>query len=100
MFNVACKDPFEAEKIGQRRARKIKESNEAIDGINDALSNLSVSGRTTETSGVFSSTSSSTSSRTSIIGIGSTADSVSVRTTPALLEGFGGRRDRPASSKR
>ena len=71
MFNVACKDPFDAEKVGERRARKWKESSEAIDHMNDALSNFSLSAKTRTTgasvSGAFSTTS-SRSSRTSIIG--------------------------------
>ncbi len=102
MFSVVCKDPFEAERVGERRARKIKESNEAIESINDALSNLSVSGRTTETSGVFSSSSSSRSSRTSIVGLGSRADSTSLRpkSSPAWEDGHGESKEVSASSRK
>ncbi|OAP57248.1 hypothetical protein AYL99_07986 [Fonsecaea erecta] len=68
MFNVACKDPFEAEKVGERRARKARETNEAVDSINDALSRISLSGQTSEPPGIFSSVSSRSSRASSVIG--------------------------------
>lgn len=58
MFNTACKDPLEAEKVGERRARKIKQSSDAIDSINDAVSKITMSTQTTRSSGVLSSVSS------------------------------------------
>lgn len=68
MFNVACKDPLDAEKVGERRARKTKEAKEVVDSINDAFSNVSVPGRTPDTpSFAFSPPPSGRSSRTSVI---------------------------------
>lgn len=68
MFNVACKDPLDAEKVGERRARKNKEAKEVVDSVNDALSNISVSGHTPDThSFAFSPAPSGRSSRTSVI---------------------------------
>jgi hypothetical protein len=68
MFNVSCKDPLDAEKVGERRARKTKEAKEVVDSINDAFSTVSVSGRTPDTpSFAFSPPPSGRSSRTSVI---------------------------------
>lgn len=66
MFNVSCKDPLEAERVGERRVRKQKETKEAVDSIHDALSELSVSARTPDvTVFAFSPPTSGRSSRTS-----------------------------------
>lgn len=68
MFNVSCKDPLDAEKVGERRARKNKEAKEVVDSINDAFSNVSVSGHTPDSHlFAFSPPPSGRSSRTSVI---------------------------------
>lgn len=68
MFNVSCKDPLDAETVGKRRERKLRETQIGVDSVNDALANVSLSRLTPlSPSSASSQPASGRSSRTSII---------------------------------